>query len=124
MIKGIKKIKHFPNFAKTLTEFYSHIDSLGYKDKPDYSFMIDTLTSCQLIIMNNLTEETGGYIEPDDRRYLFPLLNLTGALAGDASDIPVYCYETIGIQFLDWWDNLYNSMSYDFNTLLISFLFT
>lgn len=74
--------------------------------------------------MNNLTEETGGYIEPDDRRYIFPLMNLTGALAGDASDIPVYCYETIGIQFLDWWDNLYNSMSYDFNTLLISFLFT
>ena len=53
MIKGIKKIKHYPNFAKTLTDFYNHIDSLGYKDKPDYSFMIETLTSCQLIIMNN-----------------------------------------------------------------------
>jgi hypothetical protein len=30
----------------------------------------------------------------------------------------------LGIEMLDWWDELYEDMSYDFNTLLISFLFT
>lgn len=53
-----------------------------------------------------------------------PLINLTGAIAGDAADIPEYCYQTFGIEMLDWWDEIYEEMSYDFNTLLISFLFT
>lgn len=73
---------------------------------------------------NNKTEERGGFVAISDRRYINPFMNLTGALAGDASDIPPYCYEMIGIEMLDWWDDLYTSMSYDFNTLLISFLFT
>jgi hypothetical protein len=41
---------------------------------------------------NNKTEEKGGFIAPDDRRYIMPTMNLTGALAGDASDVPPYCW--------------------------------
>jgi len=51
-------------------------------------------------------------------------MNFTGALAGDMSEIPLYCYSVFGIEVLDWWETLYTSMSNDFNTLLISFLFT
>ena len=41
---------------------------------------------------NNVTEERGGYIAPEEIRYIYPLMNFTGALAGDASDIPPYCW--------------------------------
>jgi hypothetical protein len=94
----------------------------------------DNANNCQFAIIggwdkwvqfqNNYTEETGGYIKPEDRVYVYPLMNFTGALAGDMSDIPLYCYSVFGIEVLAWWETLYNSMSYDFNTLLISFLFT
>ena len=71
---------------------------------------------------NNWTEETGGYIPPEDRVLVYPLMNFTGVLAGDLSDVPLYCYQVFGIEVLKWWEELYNSMANDFNTLLISFL--
>lgn len=72
---------------------------------------------------NNYTLETM-YTAPDDRRYVYPAMNFTKMISEQFSYIPPYCYEFFFIEVYDWWNDLYESMQYDFNFLLISFLFT
>jgi hypothetical protein len=51
-------------------------------------------------------------------------MNFTKMISEQFSYIPPYCYEFFFIEVYYWWSELYASMEYDFNFLLISFLFT
>jgi len=46
MVKAIKPLKKNKEFINILIEFYDQIDQLGYKDKPNYSQLIETLKNC------------------------------------------------------------------------------
>ena len=64
------------------------------------------------------------YTAPQDRRYIYPLMNFTKMIAEQYSFIPPYCYKFTWIEVYRWGLELYASMQNDFNFLLISFLFT
>ena len=72
---------------------------------------------------NNWTLETQ-YISPEERRYVYPLMNFTKMINEQFSYIPPYCYKFILVEVWNWGTDLYESMENDFNFLLISFLFT
>lgn len=71
---------------------------------------------------NNYTFENE-HVAPAEKRFVYPPLNFTGMWAAEASVIPGYCF-AFGMEVWKWVDQLYEQMGRDFNTLLISFLFT
>ena len=72
---------------------------------------------------NNLTLELN-HIEGEDQRYLYPLLNFTGMVGLDLGDAVPFCFKFLYIEFLGYWSDLYTAMNNNFNTMLVSFLFS
>jgi len=71
---------------------------------------------------NNQTLETQ-HIVAEDIRPFYPLINFTGMIADGFADAVPHCMG-FGLEFYDFWAALYISMGNNFNTMLISFLFT
>ena len=107
--------------------FYEFLQGLALIDQFDTSedciYKIIDFNDDFTQFQNNVTVETL-YTAPDDKRYVYPYLNFTGMISDQFSFIPIYCYQFLFIEVYDWWNALYKSMEYDFNFLLISFLFT
>lgn len=71
---------------------------------------------------NNITYEYN-YVEPDDFRIMYPLLNFTGMMAIDLAEIPLQCFE-FGVEFEAYWAAQAALMNNDPSLLIQAFLFT
>lgn len=125
--------------------FYIYQPEEWFTNKSDYEYLYEFLQGMELSsefedadfcldaligfnddltqLRNNYTVETQ-FIQGEDRRWMYPLLNVTAMLAEDFAEIFPYCYRFFGIQIYKYYDELYNAMQRNFNTLLISFLFS
>lgn len=73
--------------------------------------------------INNVTIENN-HIVNEDLRYMYPLLNFTKMIGSEFAEAWPYCYDFVFVEQYDYWVALYSAMNNNFNTMLISFLFT
>jgi len=71
---------------------------------------------------NNFTAEVQ-YTELDELRPFYPILNFTGMIGTDFSEIPLACFE-LWVEVYAYWTNIYLQMNNDISIFIQAFLFT
>jgi len=72
---------------------------------------------------NNFTKEFF-FTPADERIYMYPVISFTEIIGRNFSQIPPQCYEFMFVEVFDYATSMYVAMESDFNTLLLSFLFS
>lgn len=107
--------------------FYNFWEGLGLisefdtADKCMYAiiYFIDDITHFR----NNVTEEFF-FTPANERVYIYPFISFTQVWGTNFSSIFPECYDLIFVEVFDYFSSLYSQMESDFNTLLLSFLFS